>query len=73
MISKRKPEKYLVLSAKQLNTLIEMAHEGSKEKSSSDCVVIKLEHAGKKWPRQLIYTDKFRAKAYRCWRNKNDK
>ena len=73
MISK--PEKYLVLNVDQLNTLIEMAHEGSKKKSGSNCVVLKLEHSGKKWPRQLSYTDKFRTKTYRYWnwRNRNDK
>ena len=56
-------EKYIVLNVDQLNTLVKMAHAG-KEEHKANTVVIKLVHSGKKWPRQLTYSDEFRRNTY---------
>ena len=57
-------EKYIVLNVDQLNALVKMAHAYGIEEDNANTVVLKLVHSGKKWPRQLRYTDKFRRETY---------
>ncbi len=69
------PEKYLVLSVKQLKDLIEYAHLTSVQEGKPDwnTVVLRLEHSGKRAPGQLRYTDEFRWKCLdKLWNVKDE-
>lgn len=64
------PVKYLVLSVKQLKTLVEMAHANGIDPSNPqnhDVAILYLEHSGPRHPGQLRYTDEFRHATYKYW------
>ena len=54
-----KQQKYLVLTKKCLEDLIQVA-----EHNMHGCAILRLEAAGKSAPGQLSYTEDFRKKAY---------
>lgn len=59
------PQKYLVLSVRELKALIKMAHEGNIYPHDYNTIIMELRHSdSKKYVGQLRFTDEFQTQVW---------